>query len=137
MITWRDRLRLNPFGTMAALAALVLGALGAALGDDVSEGMRNSLSHSADVVAHLWGIAFATGGVLTLWGLYRHRSEVELPGLWLLIGGYTFYSITVLTGLGQAGLAAGTISAAMAIGCALKAVTVMEQARRVAGGGEH
>ncbi|GIH95450.1 hypothetical protein ACFFMN_23070 [Planobispora siamensis] len=135
MTLWRDRLYANPFGTMAAVAAIVLGILGAVLGDDVSRGMANSLANSADVVAHLWGVAFAVGGALKLIGLYRHRTTMEIPGLWVMFGGYSFYSLTVTTGLQVHGLAAGTISAALAVGCLLKVRLIMRQARWVAGAG--
>ncbi|MBB2914848.1 hypothetical protein FHS43_006160 [Streptosporangium becharense] len=131
-LDWRNQMRHNPFGTTAAGAAVVLGGLGLVLGADVSQGMTNSLRGSADIVAHLWGGAFAAGGVLKLVGLYRHRSEVEIPGLWMLTGGYAFYSITVTVGLGVHGLAAGTISAALTIGCLLKARNIMRSARMAA-----
>lgn len=124
----RDYLRLNPFGTVAASAAVILGTLGAVLGDDVSQGMTNSLASTAEVMAHLWGAMFATGGVLKLYGLYSHRATVEIPGLWLMIGGYAFYAITVVTGLGMGGLAAGILSTGFAIGCLFKVHIIMRRA---------
>ncbi|MEV4179952.1 hypothetical protein AB0J28_00715 [Streptosporangium canum] len=114
---------------MAAGAAVVLGGLGVVLGDDVSQGMTNSLYSTAGVMAHLWGIMFAAGGLLKLYGLYWHRSTVEIPGLWMMTGGYAFYCITVLAGLGVHGLAAGIISAALTIGCLLKVRLIMRRAR--------
>lgn len=129
--TWRYELELNPFGTMAALAAVVLGGLGAVLGDGVSAGMTNSLHATANVTAHLWGGAFAIGGVLKLVGLYGRRSTIEIPGLWAMTGGYAFYSMTVTVGLGMHGLAAGIISGAMTIGCLIKTRIIMTRARRV------
>ncbi|MEW9530749.1 hypothetical protein [Microbispora sp. NPDC049125] len=134
-MTWPDRLEANPFGTMAAVAAVALGLLGAAIGDDVSQGMLNSLRDSADIVAHLWGGALALGGALKLYGLYAKRTELEIPGLWVMIGGFTFYSITVVTGLGVHGLAAGIVAAALAGGCALKTRKIMRTARLVRGNG--
>jgi hypothetical protein len=130
-IGWRIQLELNPFGTMAALAAVVLGALGVVLGDGVSQGMTLSLHSTANVTAHLWGATFAIGGALKLVGLYTRRSTVEIPGLWLLTGGYAFYSITVTSGLGVHGLAAGIISGAMTIGCIIKTRIIMTRARQV------
>jgi hypothetical protein len=69
-VGWRWRLELNPFGTMAAIAAVVLGTLGIILGDGVSQGMTLSLHATANLTAHLWGATFATGGALKLIGLY-------------------------------------------------------------------
>lgn len=127
----RDLLERNPFGSMAALAAVVLGGLGVILGDGVSQGMTLSLAGYANVTAHLWGLMFAVGGAAKLVGLYVGRSTIEVPGLWAMCGGYAFYSITVLVGLGTHGLAAGVISAAMTTGCVLKVSIIMRRARRV------
>ncbi|MFI9558885.1 hypothetical protein [Nonomuraea endophytica] len=126
--TRRDRLRLNPFGTAAAGAAVVLGVLGLIVGQDVSQGMTNSLRGAAGPIAHLWGLELAAGGLLKLFGLYWHHSELETPGLWLMCGGYAFYSITVVTGLGVHGLAAGIISGALAVGCMVKVRVIMRAA---------
>jgi hypothetical protein len=128
---WRLQLDLNPFGTMAAAAAIVLGTLGIFLGDGVSQGMTLSLHATANLTAHLWGTAFAAGGVLKLIGLYARRSTIEIPGLWAMTGGYAFYSITVTAGLGMHGLAAGIISGAMTIGCLIKTRIIMTRARQV------
>lgn len=125
-----SRLYINPFGTMAAIAAIILGGLGLLLGDGVSQGMTTSLKDSANFVAHLWGGAFAAGGALKLAGLYLHRTDLELPGLWMMTGGYAFYSITVTVGLAMHGLAAGIISGALAVGCLFKAWLIMRAARR-------
>ena len=130
-IGWRIQLELNPFGTMAAFAAVVLGALGMILGDGVSQGMTLSLHSAAGATAHLWGGTFAVGGVLKLVGLYSRRSTIEIPGLWTMTGGYAFYSLTVVTGLGMHGLAAGIISGAMTIGCLIKTHIIMTRARQV------
>lgn len=132
MTGWRLRLEHNPFGTMAGLAAIVLGGLGAVIGDGVSAGMTSSMHSVASPVAHLWGAMFSAGGVLKLYGLYFHRSTVEIPGLWMMTGGYAFYSLTVTAGLGMHGVAAGIISGAMTIGCFLKARLIMRSARAVA-----
>nr|BFE85840.1 hypothetical protein GCM10020093_084410 [Planobispora longispora] len=78
------------------------------------------------------GATLATGGALKLYGLYAHRSTAEIPGLWMLAGGYAAYSITVVTGLALHGMAAGIISAALAIGCTLKARGIMRTARMAA-----
>lgn len=128
----RERLRHNPFGTTAATAAVVLGTLGLALGDDVSQGMTNSLRNAAGPIAHLWGAMFTTGGLLKIYGLFWHRSMVEILGLWMMCGGYAFYSITVLVGLGMHGLAAGIISAALGVGCLLKVRIIMGAAHAAA-----
>jgi hypothetical protein len=129
MLTRRERLRHNPFGTVAAGAAVVLGGLGAALGDDVSQGMTLSLHATATVMAHLWGIMFATGGLLKLYGLYWGKSTMEIPGLWMMAGGYAFYAIVVLVGLGLGGLAAGILSGALSIGCLIKVQIIMRLSR--------
>lgn len=128
---WRLQLDLNPFGTMAAAAAIVLGVLGMILGDRVSQGMTLSLHSTANITAHLWGAAFAVGGALKLAGLYFYRSTIEIPGLWAMTGGYAFYAITVTAGLGMHGLAAGIISGAMTIGCLIKTQIIMARARQV------
>jgi hypothetical protein len=128
---WQRQLLGNPFGTMAAVSAAILGALGLILGDGVSQGMTNSLAGHANVIAHLWGAMFATGGALKLFGLYRLRFSIELPGLYLMAGGYAFYSLTVLTGLRGHGLAAGVISAALTLGCLVKAHAITSEARRL------
>ena len=128
-ISRRERLRLNPFGTMAAGAAVVLGTLGAILGDTVSQGMTNSLHGTATIMAHLWGAIFALGGGLKLYGLYWGRSTMEIPGLWMMTGGYAFYAITVIGGLGKGGLAAGILATAFTIGCMLKVRIIMHRAR--------
>jgi hypothetical protein len=138
---WRLQLDLNPFGTMAAIAAVVLGVLGMILGDGVSQGMTLSLHATANVTAHLWGLMFAVGGALKLAGLYAHRTTIEIPGLWAMTGGYAFYAITVTLGLGMHGLAAGIISGAMTVGCLVKTQIIMARARQVtrqveAGGGD-
>jgi hypothetical protein len=129
--TWRLHLVHNPFGTMAAIAAIILGGLGVVLGDGVSQGMTESLHSVASVVAHLWGGLFAAGGALKLIGLYSGRTTIEVPGLWLMVGGYGFYSLTVVAGLGAHGIAAGVISGAMTIGCLLKTRIIMTSAREV------
>jgi len=131
MLGWRGLLNLNPFGTLAAGAAVVLGGLGIIMGDGVSQGMTLTLHSSANLTAHLWGVLFFVGGALKLAGLYLHRSTLEIPGLWAMAGGYGFYSITVTFGLGMHGLAAGIISAAMTIGCMLKAHIIVTRARWV------
>jgi hypothetical protein len=128
----RDRLRFNPFGTAAGSAAVVLGVLGLIIGDAVSQGMTNSLRGAAGPVAHLWGLELAAGGLLKLFGLYWHHSELEIPGLWLMGGGFAFYSITVMVGLGAHGLAAGIIAGALAIGCLVKVRVIMQDARAAA-----
>jgi hypothetical protein len=127
-VSRRENLRLNPFGTVAAAAAVVLGSLGAAIGDDVSQGMTTSLHDTAGPIAHLWGIMFAAGGLLKLYGLYWHRATMEIPGLWMMTGGYAFYAITVVTGLGMHGLAAGVIAAALTVGCLIKVRIIMRRA---------
>jgi len=126
---WREHIRHNAFGTMAGIAAVILGTLGTLLGDGVSQGMTISLRDAAGPVAHLWGATFAIGGAMKLIGLYLNRSTVEVPGLWVMAGGYAFYSITVVAGLRMHGLAAGVISAALAVGCMLKAKVIMQRAR--------
>jgi hypothetical protein len=130
---WRARLTGNPFGTMVALAAIILGGLGAVIGDGVSQGMTNSLAGQANTVAHLWGLMFSAGGVVKLYGLYSRRLIFELPGLYLVAGGYSFYALTVIPGLGMHGLAAGIISGALAIGSLLKAHAIMSHARQIVG----
>jgi hypothetical protein len=132
MLSRRERLRFNPFGTVAAAAAVVLGTLGLVMGDGVSQGMTNSLRHAADPVAHLWGAVFAAGGLLKLYGLFWHRSMIEILGLWMMCGGYVFYSITVMVGLASHGLAAGVISAALGVGCLLKVRLIMVAAHAAA-----
>lgn len=129
--TWRDRLAVNPFGTAAGIAAIILGVLGAVIGDRVSQGMTNSLASASNGTAHVWGALLAAGGVFKLSGLYSGRSSVEISGLWLMAGGYLFYAITVLAGLGSHGLAAGIISSALATGCAVKVRVIMRRARDV------
>lgn len=129
---WRGLLSRNPFGTMIAVAAIILGALGMIIGDGVSQGMTNSLAGHANVIAHLWGAMFAVGGLVNLYGLYARRLVIEVPGLYLITGGYAFYCLTVITGLRTHGLAAGTISGALTIGCLLKAHAIMNRARDVA-----
>lgn len=128
---WRTQLSGSPFETMVAAAAVVLGALGLAMGDGVSRGMTNSLAGHANLLAHLWGAMFAVGGALTLYGLFARRVTLELPGLYLVTGGYAFYCLTVLVGLGTHGLAAGVISGGLTLGCLLKAHTITERARLV------
>ena len=130
---WRQRLASNPFGTMVAIAAIVLGGLAAVIGDGASQGMTNSLAGHANAIAHIWGVTFAVGGVLKLFGLYSRRVTLELPGLYIVSGGYGFYALTVVPGLGVHGLAAGIISGAMALGSLLKANAIMRRARRVVG----
>jgi hypothetical protein len=125
---WRAPLDVHPFGTLTAAGAVVLGFLGVIFGDGVSEGMTISLAGYANIVAHLWGVGFAAGGAAKLIGLYARRTTIEVPGLWLMAGGYAFYSITVVVGLGGHGTAAGVISAAAAIGSVLKARTIMRLA---------
>ncbi|GAA3039720.1 hypothetical protein GCM10017559_80080 [Streptosporangium longisporum] len=109
----------------------MLGSLGAILGDDVSEGMTLSLHATGTVMAHLWGATFAVGGVLKLYGLYWGRSTMEIPGLWLMSAGYAFYGITVVTGLGIGGLAAGILATVLAVGCLFKVRSIMRRARIV------
>jgi hypothetical protein len=128
----KDRLRLNPFGSAAAAAAVALGLLGLVVGEEVSQGMTNSLRGVAGPVAHLWGAELAAGGLLKLVGLYWQHSELETPGLWMLAGGYAFYSITVMVGLGVHGLAAGIISGALAVGCLVKVRVIMRSAQAAA-----
>ncbi len=130
--SWRQRLDQNPFGTLTALAAVILGVLGMILGDGVSQGMTLSLHSAAAVSAHLWGVMFAAGGALKLVGLYWGRTLADVSGLWLMAGGYGFYSITVTGGLGIHGLAAGIISAALAVGCVLKVHTIQVRANHAA-----
>jgi hypothetical protein len=130
--TWRDRLEWNPFGTADAAAAVVLGVLGIVLGDGISQGMTNSLAGHANVIAHLWGVGLAGGGLMKLFGLYAGRTTIEVPGLWIMCGGFAFYAITVVTGLGRHGLAAGVLATAATIGCVLKVRTIMRRARRAA-----
>lgn len=125
----REQLHRHPLGSAAATAGIVLGTLGLIVGQDVSQGMTNSLRGVAGPVAHLWGLELAAGGVLMLVGLYWRHSELETPGLWMLAAGYAFYAITVVVGLGFHGLAAGIISAALAIGCVIKVRATMRKAR--------
>lgn len=129
MLTWRDRLATNPFGTMAGLAAVILGCAGLISGDRVSAGMTNSLRDTASLIAHLWGGMFALGGILKLYGLYRHRTTVEIPGLWLMIAGYAFYALTVTAGLGMHGMAAGVLASALCLGCLLKVRLINRSAK--------
>lgn len=130
-MAWRGRLAANPFGTMVAVAAILLGGVGAVIGDGVSQGMTNSLAGHANVIAHMWGLAFGTGGVLKLYGIYSRRVTLELPGLYVVGGGYGFYALTVIPGLGVHGLAAGIISGALAVGSLMKARVITQSARRV------
>jgi hypothetical protein len=125
--SWRLAFYANPFGTFSAMASVLLGGLGIFIGDTVSAGMTNSLKGTANVIAHIWGIGFASGGVMKLWGLYSGRTSVEVPGLWMMLGGYTFYSITVTIGLGAHGIAAGICSGAMAAGCLAKIKIIMRR----------
>lgn len=130
-MTRREKIADNPFGTMAAAAGIILGGLGVIVGDDVSQGMTNTLRATATVVAHLWGVELATGGILKLLGMFRGRPDIETLGLWLLCGGFAFYCLTVVAGLGHGGLAAGTVSAALAIGCVLKSRLIRRQAQHL------
>ncbi|MQY08310.1 hypothetical protein [Actinomadura macrotermitis] len=128
---WRTRLSGNPFGTMVAVTAILLGGLGMVVGDRVSQGMTNSLAGHANVIAHLWGAMFAAGGAMKLYGLYAQRFLLELPGLYLVTGGYAFYCLTVLTGLRTHGLAAGVMSGALTVGCVIKGRAITARARRM------
>jgi hypothetical protein len=130
---WRNALASNPFGTMVAIAAIVLGGLGAVIGDGASQGMTNSLAGHANAIAHIWGAVFAAGGLLKLCGLYSRRVTLELPGLYIVGGGYGFYALTVVPGLGVHGLAAGIISGALAVGSLFKARAIVRRARQVVG----
>jgi hypothetical protein len=131
VLGWKGLLTLNPFGTLAAIAAVVLGAAGTVVGEDISQGMTLTLHSTADLTAHAWGVLLMSGGILKLVGLYLRKSTLEIPGLWCMAGGYGFYSITVTFGLGVHGIAAGTISAAMTISCMLKAHIIVTRARWV------
>lgn len=129
---WRIRHDLNPFGVVVGVAAVLLGAQGVALGDGVSQGMTVSLHAQAALIAHLWGAVLALGGALKLAGLFGGRSAIEIVGLWMMSGGYGFYSVTVVVGLATHGLAAGTISGALAIGSLNKVRIIMRRARMAA-----
>jgi hypothetical protein len=133
VISQRERLQLNPFGTCAAAGAVALGLLGLFLGDDISLGMTNSLRGAAAPIAHLWGAMATIGGLMKLVGLYGGRTTIEVPGLWLMTGAYGFYCATVLIGLGRSGLVAGILAGAMTIGCLLKVRMIMARARAVPG----
>ncbi|MCO6009754.1 hypothetical protein NE236_32765 [Actinoallomurus purpureus] len=117
---------------MVAVAAIVLGGLGAVIGDDTSQGMSKSLAGHSNAIAHIWGVTFAVGGVLKLYGLFTRRVTLELPGLYIVSGGYGFYALTVVPGLGVHGLAAGIVSGSLAVGSLLKAKAIMRRARQVA-----
>ncbi|WP_018656957.1 hypothetical protein [Actinomadura flavalba] len=127
----RRRLSGDPFATAVAGSAIALGTVGMVIGERVSQGMTNSLAGQANAVAHVWGLMLAAGGVLVLCGHDARRSTLELPGLYLVTGGYAFYCTTVLTGLGTHGLAAGLMSGALAGGCLLKAREISVRARAV------
>jgi hypothetical protein len=130
--SWRTRRELNPFGTVVGAAAVLLGGQGIVLGDGVSQGMTNSLHAQAALIAHLWGVVLALGGALKLAGLFGGRSAIEIVGLWMMCGGFGFYCVTVVTGLAAHGLAAGTISGALAVGSYNKVRIIMRRARRAA-----
>jgi len=131
ILGWKGLLTLNPFGTMTAIAAVILGGAGAIFGDLVSQGMTLTLHSTANITAHGWGVLLMLGGALKLIGLYLRKSTLEIPGLWCMAGGYGFYSITVTFGLGMHGMAAGVISAAATISCMLKAHIIVTRARWV------
>jgi len=120
----------NPFGTFVAIGGVIIGILAAFIGDDISLGMSRSLHNSANYVAHTWGFFFALGGVLKISGLYRRKLVTEIPGLWMLAGGYGFYAVTVAIGLGFQGVVAAIVSGCIALGCVNKAVHILNRAKR-------
>ena len=111
--TFREVRRRQPYTLALGLLLLIPGTLGLTYGDDVSKALSNI---AADHVSRGMGGAFITGAVLVLFGLFRHEPIVEVSGLVFVAMGAAIYGLGVILGLGLAGMVAGPLALAIALG---------------------
>lgn len=120
----------RPYTLALALVLPIPGVLALLYGDAASAALGNI---AADFLSRFMGVALLSGAVLTLLGLARNRHAYEVTGLTALAIGLTVYGLGVLLGLGLQGAVAGSISLAVALGSALRLLSLSAQARRVNG----
>lgn len=100
-LTWAAQ----PFTLLFAFAMVPVGLTALIYGDSVSRALSNI---AVNVVARFMGGLFAVGGLLTLFGIIRANAVVQVVGMALLAAGSALYGIGVVTGLGLAGIVAGS-----------------------------
>lgn len=126
----------EPFEVWIAGACLISGTL-AALG---RARPLSLVTQAPSWMLHAWGVMLCIGGVATLvarWRIGRPQTALgdrsaralEVLGLAALATAISVYAIAILA-VGVTGLSAGTITAAMAASCAMRAWIVARELKR-------
>lgn len=120
--------------TVVFAATLTLtGAMAVVFGDRVSAALSNL---AVDVVSRGMGAAMLAGGLATLAGVLTGRTLWEMLGMALMATGAAVYGLGVVLGLGLAGMVAGPLGVAIAVGTVGRVVAILRFAgatRRRAG----
>lgn len=127
-------LRVRPTVTAMTFASIFVGACALVLGEDASRAFTLIAGESGGaLIAHMMGGALCLGGILTLAGVSRLGSLVELLGLGLISAGAFIYGSGVLIGLGVNGLIAGGFAVGLSVGTALRVLLLSRAAKQLYG----
>lgn len=111
----------RPYTLLAAVILTIAGGTAVILGDTVSAALAVI---AVGYVSRTMGAAMFLGGILTLYGIWRGRSVLEVLGLALLTVGCGLYSVGVFLGLGVHGVIAGSGFLILSLGSARRLVTL-------------
>lgn len=126
----------EPFENWIASACLISGTL-AVLG---RARPLSLVTQAPGWMLHVWGVMLCVGGVATLvarWRIGRPQTDLgarsaralEVLGLAVLATAISVYAIAILA-VGMMGLSAGTITAAMAASCTMRAWIVARELKQ-------
>jgi hypothetical protein len=112
----------NPWGICikagASLAGLLMLVLPAA---PLPPTIRSELGAQT---GRLWAILLTAGGLIGLFGYFRHHWRLEVAGLLFLATAAVVYGVVLLVGFGGAGVAAGFGFLAVFVAALLRSLTV-------------
>lgn len=115
--------RVHPFTLALGLILPLPGVLAVIYGDGVSRALSNLV---ADDLSRGMGVALLLGALLALFGVLRREPLVEVSGLIFLAMGCAIYGLGVVLGLGLAGMVAGPLALAIALGAVFRIRTFTE-----------
>lgn len=118
----------RPFTLALAIGAGVPGITAIIYGDAASRALETI---AAGVLSRVIGVALLGSSIALLIGIAYGKSLWEVIGLGLVVAGCTLYGLGVLLGLALGGMIAGPLALIIALGAALRMMSLTIASRMV------
>jgi hypothetical protein len=126
--TLRAHGRGYPFATNLSLISIPIGLLAVMIGPNISRGFVAVYAGRPEPI-YAWGVVLLLGGINVAIGIGRRLPSRERAGLYVLALAYAFYGVSVIVGLGVAGLVTGPVFITLALSCLQRAHIIWVAAR--------